>query len=88
MRLWDELTYVFRQPNRSWAERELEDEIRSHMEIEIQQMIDGGMSPEEARFAALREFGSVALSKERSRKMWGFHSVETFIQDIKYGARW
>src|SRR4051812_14450219 len=87
MRLLSELRYVLRQLNRSWAERELEDEIRSHMEIEIQQMIENGMSPEEAQRAALRAFGSIALSKERSRKMWGLGSLETLWQDIKYAFR-
>ena len=87
MRFLGELKYIFRQLNRSLAERELEDEIRAHLENEIQQMVDRGMSPVEARRAAIRAFGSVALSKERSRKMWGFHSFEIFFQDIKYGAR-
>ena len=82
-----ELKYIFRRLNRSWAERELEDEIRAHLENEIQQMLDCGMTPEQARFAAIREFGSIALSKERSRNVWGFHSIEAFFQDVKYGAR-
>src|SRR5438552_1996637 len=59
----------------------------AHLEIEIQENIEMGMSPEEARYAAIRSFGSAALSMERSRTMWGFNRVEVFIQDIKYGAR-
>jgi len=45
------------------------------------------MSPEEARLAARRSFGSVALAKEDSRGMWGFGSLETSWQDLRYGAR-
>jgi len=42
-------------------ERELEDEIRSHLDMQIEDYWRQGMSPDEARSAALRQFG--ALSK-------------------------
>src|SRR6185369_409786 len=87
MLLWKELRYLFRQLDRRQAEEELTKEINAHLEIEIQENIEMGMSPEEARYAAMRSFGSAALSMERSRTMWGFNGVENFIQDIKYGAR-
>src|SRR5262249_1246699 len=45
------------------------------------------MSPEDARLAARLSFGSVALSKEDSRAMWGFWSLEILWQDLRYGVR-
>src|SRR5882724_291013 len=87
MPLWKELRYLFRQLDRRHAEDELNKEITAHLEIEIQENIEMGMSPEEARYSAMRSFGSAALSMERSRTMWGFNGVEAFFQDIRYGAR-
>ncbi|MGH9935164.1 MAG: ADOP family duplicated permease, partial [Blastocatellia bacterium] len=88
MRWKQELSFIVRRLiHRRRAERELDEEIRAHLEMEIEQNIADGMSPEEARLAARRSFGSVALSKEDSRAMWGFGSLEIFWQDLRYGAR-
>ena len=66
---------------------DLEEEIRSHLEMEEQENRESGMPPEEAHFAALRRFGNVTLAQERSREMWGWDSVETLWQDLRYGLR-
>jgi predicted permease len=87
MRWWHEFIYVVRQLNRRRAEDELDEEIRAHLELETEQNIEAGMSPEEARCAALRTFGSVTLSKEESRSMWGFRPLETLWQDVRFGLR-
>src|SRR5262245_19955407 len=88
MRWRQELTFIIRRLiHRRRAERELDDEIRVHLEMEIEQNVADGMSPEEARLAARRSFGSVAIAKEDSRAMWGLASLETLWQDLRYGAR-
>ncbi|HEU0176233.1 MAG TPA: ABC transporter permease [Blastocatellia bacterium] len=88
MRRKQELIFIIRRLiHRRSAEQELDEEIRAHLEMEIEQNIADGMSPEEARLAAQRSFGSVALSKEDSRAMWGLRSLETLWQDLRYGAR-
>src|SRR5215470_2007472 len=88
MRWKQELSFIIRRlVHRRRAERELDEEIRAHLEMEIEQNIANGMSPEDARLAARRSFGSVALSKEDSRAMWGLAPLETFWQDLRYGAR-
>ncbi len=69
------------------ADQDLEEEIRSHIELEIQDNIDRGMPPEEARRAARLKFGSAALAKEDSRAVWGFVWAEQLWQDLRYGAR-
>jgi putative ABC transport system permease protein len=87
MRLLHELRYLIRKLNRGRAEQELEEEIRAHLELETREKIEAGLTPEEARCAARREFGSVALASEESRAAWGFLSVETFVRDVRYGVR-
>ncbi len=82
-----ELIYVLRRLRRRRTEQELEEEIQTHLELEIKENIEAGMAPEEARYAALRAFGSVALAKEGSRAMWGFKSLEMLLQDLRYGLR-
>jgi putative ABC transport system permease protein len=88
MRWQQELSFILRRLiHRRHAERELDEEIRAHLEMEIEQNIADGMSPEEARLAAFRSFGSVALAKEDSRTVWGLGALETFWQDFRYGVR-
>jgi predicted permease len=66
---------------------DLEEEIRSHLEMEEQENLESGMPPEEAHYAALRRFGNVPLAQERSREMWGWNSVEALWQDLRFGLR-
>ena len=66
---------------------DLEEEIRAHVEMEEQENLESGMPPDEAHYAALRRFGNVTLAQERSREMWGWNSVETLSQDLRYGLR-
>src|SRR5215470_7982580 len=87
MRWWYELKYLVRKLNRRRAERELEGEIRAHLEMEASEKIDDGLTPEEARYAARRAFGSVAIATEESRAMWGFGTLEILWQDLRYGIR-
>jgi putative ABC transport system permease protein len=88
MRWRQELSFIVRRLiHRRRAERELEEEIRAHLEMEIERNVVDGMAPEEARMVARRSFGSVALAKEDSRAMWGLGSLETLWQDLRYGLR-
>src|SRR6185503_12334522 len=68
-------------------ERELDEELRFHLEKEIEQNLARGMSPEEARLAALRSFGGVERVKEESRDVRGGRFVEELWQDLRYGLR-
>ena len=66
---------------------DLAEEIRAHLEMEEQENLESGMSPDKAHYAALRRFGNVTLAQERSREMWGWNWAETLWQDIRYGLR-
>jgi predicted permease len=87
MRWWSELKYLAGKLNRRRAERELQEEIDAHLEMETREKIAGGLSGEEARYAAHRAFGSVSLATEDSRAWWGFGKLEELLQDLRYGAR-
>ena len=65
----------------------LDQDIRDHIETETQDNIDRGMSPKEARHAALRKFGSVTRVKEETRDVWSWVWAERLLQDIRYALR-
>jgi predicted permease len=68
-------------------ERELDEELRYHIEQQTEQNIRLGMSPEEAGYAARKAFGGVEQAKERSRDARGVRWLEDLWQDLRYGAR-
>src|SRR5262245_8821095 len=72
---------------KSKMEEELDEEVRFHLEREIEENIARGMSPEEARYAALRSFGGVERVKEESRDERGIRLFDEVWQDLRYGAR-
>ncbi|HYL98889.1 MAG TPA: ABC transporter permease, partial [Blastocatellia bacterium] len=87
MNPWPQLPYFIRRLRRKRAERDLDEEIRSHLEAETALNVESGMSPDEARRAAVKRFGSVPIAKEDARSLWSFMTIETFLQDVKYAVR-
>jgi putative ABC transport system permease protein len=68
-------------------EEELDAELRSHLEMAVQDRLERGETLEEAEAAVRREFGNVGLIKEVTREMWGVAWLEQLLQDIRYGLR-
>lgn len=68
-------------------EDELAAEIQSHLEMQIEDHVRQGMSPEEARFLALRKFGGVEQVKETYRDGRSLPQLETLFRDLRYGFR-
>jgi predicted permease len=68
-------------------ERDLEEEIRSHLELQIEENVRQGMNLEDARLAALRKFGGVEQVKETYRDRRSFPLVESIFQDLRYALR-
>src|SRR5262249_35905662 len=83
-KLWASLSALLRK---SEMERELDEELRGHIERQTEQNIRLGMSQAEARQAALKSFGGVEQAKERSRDFRGVRWLEDLWQDLRYGAR-
>jgi predicted permease len=67
--------------------RELSEEIQAHLDEKAEELVADGMSREEARQAALREFGNVGVVEEKSLDVWAWPSVENLFWDIRYGLR-
>src|SRR5262247_99330 len=72
---------------RRQVEQELDEEIRYHLERQTQERIATGMTPEEARYAALRAMGGIERRKEECRDMRGVNFIENLAQDLRYSAR-
>lgn len=68
-------------------EQDLERELRSDLELEAAELEETGLSAEEARHAAQRAFGNIALVKEEVREMWGWTLWDILIQDFRYALR-
>jgi len=68
-------------------EQEMQDEIDAHLEMQIEDNLRLGMTPEEARYLALRKFGGVEQVKETHRERRSLAPVETVLHDLKYGLR-
>jgi putative ABC transport system permease protein len=65
----------------------MEEEMRFHLEMQIEQNLASGVAAEESHYAARRQFGNQTWLKEVSREMWSVNSIETLILDLRYVAR-
>ena len=65
----------------------MDDELRFHLEKQIEQNVASGMDTGEARYAALRQFGNLGAVKEECRDSWGVRFVRELAQDVRYGLR-
>ena len=72
---------------RGKAAAQLDDELRFHIDRQIEENIAAGMSTEEARCAALRTFGNPALLREQTRATWSGNWLESLLRDLRYGLR-
>ena len=65
----------------------LEEDIGEHLDRETRDNIERGMSPGEARAAALRKFGNVAMVEEETRAVWRRPWVDQLLQDLGFAFR-
>ena len=66
---------------------ELQKEMEAHLQFLIDENLERGMPPEEARAAARRHFGNAITVRERSYQSWQFPTFESLLQDLRYAAR-
>src|SRR6266571_573458 len=66
---------------------DMAEEMRAHIEMRTRENIEAGMSADEARYAAMRQFGWMESIKETCREQRGVTWLEHLIQDLGYGAR-
>jgi predicted permease len=85
------LTQLYKMIQSFFQKRKLEErlsaELRFHLDCEIEKNLQAGMNSEEARNAALREFGGVEQTKEKCRDSWGLRWLESLKKDLIFGCR-
>src|SRR2546421_3933558 len=85
LRAWfSRLVGLFRKNRR---EAEMAEEMRHHLDLLTERNIAAGMSTDEARNAALRQFGGVEQVKEIAREQRVWRWADEFFQDVRFGAR-
>ncbi|HYK37901.1 ABC transporter permease [Alloacidobacterium sp.] len=61
--------------------------IQEHLDERIDELMEDGMSRDEAERSARREFGNVTLLQERSREVWQWQRLESLLVDLKHVCR-
>jgi putative ABC transport system permease protein len=72
---------------RDRLDEDLDEELRAHIDLAAEENVKRGMSAQEARNAALREFGGVTQTKEAYRTQRGFSLLAVPMQDVRFGVR-
>jgi predicted permease len=73
--------------HRGRFDRELDEEMRLHRDLEIEARVAEGMDPTQARHAVSRRFGNPVRLVEASRDAWGLRWLEELASDLRYGLR-
>lgn len=66
---------------------ELREEIQAHLLLAEREAMESGVTQKQARQAARREFGNVAVAEEVTRDIWGWRWLFDFLQDVRYAMR-
>ena len=86
--MFEKISYAARAVfRRQKKEREMDQELRFHLEMQIEENVRKGMSRAEARRMALSCFGGVEQIKEECRDVSWMRFVDALWQDIRYGLR-
>jgi putative ABC transport system permease protein len=72
---------------RRQLDQDLDEELQSHLEEKTREFMENGLSAEEAHYAALRDFGSLELSKQNCRDARKVLWVQNLIEDLRFGLR-
>jgi hypothetical protein len=72
---------------RDRAGEQLQHELQFHLDQQIAENLAAGISPEEARHAALRTFGNPAALRDQARATWSWQWLEMFLRDLRFGIR-
>jgi predicted permease len=72
---------------REQFDRDLQEEMRLHLELKQQELKDAGVPPEKTRSLAMRQMGNELLWREASHEAWGWKWLENALEDSYYGLR-
>ncbi len=84
MRIWSKFRFLFRK---SKLDAEMAEEMRLHLEMQAERNRAAGLSDDEARFTAQREFGNVGVIQQQARERRGWVWLEQGLQDLRFAAR-
>jgi putative ABC transport system permease protein len=83
-RVWARTTGLFRK---DWRDHEMAQEFESHVQMHIDDKVQAGMSPEQARREALVKFGGMEVAKESVRETSRLLWIDTAVRDVRYALR-
>jgi predicted permease len=81
---WAKVRAVLR---RRALDEDLRAEMEAHLGMEVEARVDAGLTPDEARAAARRQFGNRTSLQEVARDAWRFLWLETILLDLRHGLR-
>src|SRR5262245_47930178 len=70
------------------VERDLDEEVQYHVDRQIEVYTENGLTPDEARTAAMRHFGGMEQCKEECRDARRVSFIEDAARDLRFGWRW
>jgi predicted permease len=73
--------------HRNRQDKELDDELRDHIDRQIEENLARGMGAEAARLAALQAFGNPVALREQTHDTWSWSGMELLLNDVRFGAR-
>lgn len=73
--------------HRRRAAARLDEELQFHLDRQIAENLAAGMTPREARYAALRTFGNPVLLRDETRATWNWNWLESLLRDLRFGGR-
>ena len=73
--------------HRARFQRDLDEEMRLHVELRREQQMAAGADAELARSTAVRRFGNTTRIREESQRAWGWEWLDTLLQDVRFGTR-
>jgi predicted permease len=72
---------------RDTRDHDLEEEIRLHLDLRAQSLIDRGVDASDAAAAARRQFGNVLATREDARDAWSLRAIDEVVQNLRFGLR-
>src|SRR5262245_56682423 len=81
---WRKLVNLLR---RRRLARDLDEEMRAHLELRITEQVERGLAETDARREALRRFGNARALGERNLDLWSLQPIESLIADLRHAVR-